>query len=295
MPTRSPHVADPSLTPFLRTEFDAADYLNYTLPALTSPSSLATLSSETQNLLGTLNTQATRLTSTLTQLTDEILRSGSRLAYQVDVLRGESISLNETLNEKLKGDIDILVAQKDINTSNVTTNGQGAENETYPGLSPSEPTHIARLRLLSDVRLRLDAVIHLFGAALAWPTPPTASSFISVSAPPTSEAEEKSKEHAEAFKAELQGHIAAGDDKAVLAKLEQLKALLGIWKGTAEEKLREKFVGEVTKIAEDRIRERDRDSDQHASPRRNTRNIAASRTQQDHHVPNTGPYLDGLI
>jgi hypothetical protein len=33
------------------------------------------------------------------QLTDEILRSGGRLAYEVEVLRGETIGLSETLTE----------------------------------------------------------------------------------------------------------------------------------------------------------------------------------------------------
>jgi len=305
MPIKSSHVADPVLAPFLRADFDPADYLNYTLPPLTSPSSLTGLSSETQTLLATLNTQATRLTQTLTQLTDEILRSGSRLAYQVDVLRGESITLNESLNERLKDDISIFVPadiKDEANglTTNGTTNVTSHENDTYPGLPSSEPTHIARLRLLSDVRTRLDSVIQLFGAAIAWPAPPSSSSssFISVSAPPASEADEKAKAHAESLKTELLGMISSGDDKGALAKVDELKNLLGVWKGTAEEKSREKLVSDLAKLTEERIREQ-RDSAVNQSPRRNvgTRARAASRAQQQqqYQPPHTGPFLDGLI
>jgi hypothetical protein len=306
MPTKSPHVADPALAPFLRADFDPAEYLNYTLPALTSPSSLASLSSETQTLLATHNTQATRLTQVLTQLTDEILRSGSRLAYQVDVLRGESITLNESLAERLKDDINVFApgATSHNQVSGTTANGNSTEtqeNETYPGLPPSEPSHIARLRLLSDVRARLEAVIQLFGAAIAWPAPPNtaaSSSFISVSAPPASEAEEQANKYAESLKVGLLNLVTTGEIKGALSKVEELKQLSGVWKGTAEEKTREKLVAELTKLVDDKMREQSSATTGNQSSRRNTqsRARAASRAQQQQHqVIHAGPYLDGLI
>src|SRR5579871_3491772 len=111
---------DDSLRPFIQSTFDPADFLNSALPPLhlaihstlsrqTNAVSLADLSSQTQSLLSQLNAQATRLTNVLTQLTDEILRSGGRLAYEVDVLRGETINLSETINDTLIPDIKLFL------------------------------------------------------------------------------------------------------------------------------------------------------------------------------------------
>src|SRR5215469_16343030 len=114
------HLSDDSLRPFIQPTFDPADFLNSTLPPLhlatynavsrqANAVSLADLSSQTQSLLSQLNAQAARLTNILTQLTDEILRSGGRLAYEVDVLRGETINLSETLNDTLNPDIKLFL------------------------------------------------------------------------------------------------------------------------------------------------------------------------------------------
>lgn len=96
------------LEPFLQPgAFDTADFLNSTLnPKL----NLSELSSQTQNLLSQLNAQTSRLTAILTQLTDDILRSGARLAYEVDLLRGEAIGLSEALNEGLQDDIALFAS-----------------------------------------------------------------------------------------------------------------------------------------------------------------------------------------
>jgi hypothetical protein len=115
---RSTYVSDPTLAPFLQSQFDPADYLNATLPSLSLSTvasrplkqgnavPLADLSSQTQDLLSQLNAHTTRLSTVLTQLTDDILRSGARLAYEVEVLRGETIGLTETLTDGVKGDIE---------------------------------------------------------------------------------------------------------------------------------------------------------------------------------------------
>ncbi|KAI0200570.1 hypothetical protein F4808DRAFT_155651 [Astrocystis sublimbata] len=115
---QSAHVSDPFLQSFLGSAFSPADYLNATLPSLqTSTSSstsslsssssvpLAELSTQAQTQLTQLNAHTTRLTSILTQLTDDILRSGSRLAYEVELLRGEALSLSETLTDTLHEDV----------------------------------------------------------------------------------------------------------------------------------------------------------------------------------------------
>lgn len=106
------------LEPFLQPgAFDAADYLNSTLnPKL----NLSELSSQTQNLLSQLNAQTSRLTAILTQLTDDILRSGARLAYEVDLLRGEAIGLSEALNEGLQDDIALFVPETTQPTDEVS-------------------------------------------------------------------------------------------------------------------------------------------------------------------------------
>ncbi|KAK7746862.1 hypothetical protein SLS53_002050 [Cytospora paraplurivora] len=134
---KSAHTSDPFLQSFLNPAFDPAEYLNATLPPLqgssspslplslssssststSSPSSasarappvpLAQLSSGAQDLLTQLSAHTTRLANTLTQLTDDILRGGSRLAYEVELLRGETLGLAETLQAEgpLRGDLE---------------------------------------------------------------------------------------------------------------------------------------------------------------------------------------------
>lgn len=88
---------DSSLRHFTEPSFDPVEYLNDQLPPLTlsasqphatrAPNSvnLADLSSRSQSLVSQLGTQNVRLSGNLTQLTEEILRSGGRLAYEVEV------------------------------------------------------------------------------------------------------------------------------------------------------------------------------------------------------------------
>ena len=117
---KSHHVNDPLLQPFLNPTFSATEYLNNVLPPLhvSAPSqttkplqslSLSELTAQTQSHITQLSAQTSRLSETLTQLTDDILRSGSRLAYEVEVLRGEALSLQDALNETLQHDIKQLL------------------------------------------------------------------------------------------------------------------------------------------------------------------------------------------
>lgn len=130
---KSAHTSDPFLQDFLNPVFDPAEYLNASLPVLQGSSSrststgrssststtannatvpLAELSTEAQTLLTQLNAHTTRLTTTLSQLTEDILRSGSRLAYEVELLRGETLSLAETLSEgPLRADLEKFVPE----------------------------------------------------------------------------------------------------------------------------------------------------------------------------------------
>ncbi|KAF1986247.1 hypothetical protein K402DRAFT_333109 [Aulographum hederae CBS 113979] len=300
---KSPHVSDASLQPFLADSFDPADYLNSVLPSLSTSSNqnqnsrpqnlpsvpLGDLSSRTQSLLSQLNAQTTHLSTILTQLTDDILRSGGRLAYEVEVLRGEAIGLSESFNDTLQVDI------KRFNPSGISTLPISPIAEDGSVRSPSiaappvvsqaptpkpssQPPDLTHLQTLTLVRARLDKVISTFGSALNWPLPPSElshgipSSIISVSAPSDSTAgndsqarEAKGKEFMDKTRSEISdllasGHIddgSEGDKYATAqAKIEELRDLAGVWKGTAEEKARLRFVESLVKLAEEKQRAR---------------------------------------
>ncbi|PQE18812.1 37s ribosomal s5 protein [Rutstroemia sp. NJR-2017a WRK4] len=286
---KSTHTADPALQPFLNPSFDPADYLNSTLPALQSSNSsqnakntvpLAELSTQTQTLLSHLSAHTTRLTTTLTQLTDEILRSGSRLAYEVEVLRGETLGLSEALTEGLHDDVVKFVpaglegelarkpttarARSSTMTIPKTPIAESANTNTN---KVADPPYIAELRTLTLVRSRLDTVIKTFGDAMSWTFPPSevsvTSSFLSVSAPePGSDAhstEEKGQQVSKQLREEIAGLLAADDPingiEAAAKRVEELKELALVWKGTAEERARNKFVESLAKMVEDRHRE----------------------------------------
>lgn len=268
---------DPSLQQFADPSFDPVDYLNESLPPLTLASSqphasrtpgavsLADLSSRSQSLLSQLNTQHVRLSTILTQLTDEILRSSGRLAYEVEVLRGNTISLADTLTERLHDDIAKLVPQV-IAVEGDTTEKKD-ETDQKPAKPASEPEYIAKLRTLNRVRARLEEVVRVFGDAMAWPLAPSeltvTSSFISVSGPePGSEGqsqEEKGQEVAKKLRAEIAELLdsGGGGEAGVAAaerRIKALRELAVVWKDTVEEKPRNKFLDSLAKMVEDRRR-----------------------------------------
>jgi hypothetical protein len=293
---KSTHVADPLLQPFLNPAFDPAEYLNSTLPSLHNSNvsqppkgsvPLAELSTQTQTLLSQLSTNTTRLTTTLTQLTDEILRSGSRLAYEVEVLRGETLGLSETLTEGLQEDVakfvpgglDQDLARKPPKSTEV--NGHARKISVAAPKTPirednpvMDPPYITQLRTLTLVRSRLDAVIKTFGDAMAWTFPPSevsvTSSFLSVSAPePGSDmhsTEEKGQLVSKKLRDEIADLLIGGDPvdgiEAAAKRVEELKDLAIVWKGTAEEKARVKFVESLARLVEDRHRDLLRDAEQ---------------------------------
>ncbi|EAA27247.1 hypothetical protein GE21DRAFT_3207 [Neurospora crassa] len=350
---KSAHVADPFLHDFLGPSFDAAAYLNAKLPPLqtsagsssssSSSSSLASRSAvnqgtttaaaavplsevslQAQSVLSQLNAHTTRLTNTLTQLTDDILRSGSRLAYEVELLRGETLSLAETLTEGLQEDVAKFVpggisipeapapAPAPATTPGGSTEGgvhqrrlsvavassqqqqqhqQPPQPETPAEVSaataeeeePQEPPHITQLRTLTLVRSRLDSVIQTFGSAIDFVFPPSeisaVSSFLSVSAPappdsfvsgsggdPDSVAstEEKGQKVLQALRDEISSLLESNQDKnnddndpikgieEAAKRVGELKELVKVWKGTAEERGRLKFVEGLARMVEER-------------------------------------------
>lgn len=273
---KSPHVADAAIQPFLQPSFDPAEYLNNTLPTLSISTTgtrgkavpLPDLSSQLQTILSQLNAQTSRLSNTLTQLTDEIIRSGSRLAYEVEVLRGETLGLTDSFENDLKKDIETFVPPvKSTDTSN--GNAEAAtENEaaTTTVHAHGEPEFLDHLRELTTVRTRLDSVIKTFGSAMQWPLAPSelslASSFISVSAPePGSDndsrsREEKGKAYTDNLKAEINDLLVSGAEgvEAANARVEELRVLADVWKGTAEEKARTRIVDTLQKSVDDKQR-----------------------------------------
>jgi len=274
-------------------DFDAAEYLNSTLPTLSFASqgsrntssshvsNLTDLSSQTQTLLSQLNAQTSRLTTVLTQLTDDIIRSGGRLAYEVDVLRGEALGLSEVVNDGLRSEIDLFTQVPAVDGDEKGTDGTDITNDT----PASEPQYISQLRMLTKVRERLDSVIKIFGEAMQWTLPPSeisiTSSFISVSAPePGSESqsrEQKGKEFSERLRAEIADVIVDAADAeagwdAAHGRIDALRDLAQVWKGTAEEKARVKFVESLVKLAEERLRDLEKGQSRITSPKRGSGN-----------------------
>lgn len=277
---KSSHVADSSVQPFLQPDFDPVDYLNSTLPPLSLSSTaqragravaLPELSSQLQTLLAQWNAQTTRLSNTLTQLTDEIIRSGSRLAYEVEVLRGETLGLTDTFETGLKKELELFVPGKSVEDEKITPPGAN-EHETGniearkdAGEAPDksiEPEFLEKLRQLATVRERLDAVVKTFGSAMQWPLAPSetslTSSLISVSGPESSDdtrtREEKGKEYAEKLRNEINDLLAIGAEglDAANARVDEMRGLAEIFKGTAEEKARLRFVESLQKTVDDK-------------------------------------------
>jgi hypothetical protein len=295
---KSSHVSDPALAPFLQASFDPAEYLNATLPLLSlsgrpvksTSASLADLSSQTQDLLAQLNAQTTRLSATLTQLTDDILRSGGRLAYEVEVLRGETIGLTDTLKDGLKEDITkflpgglALEAEAEAQEPSSRRPSEVAQQDSDAAEAPQDtaqqqqpadttPEYITSLRTLTTVRSRLENVIKVFGEAMHWTIPPSdvslGSSLISVSAPePGSDnasLEQRGKEFASALRSEIADLITGDPEEGPAkaeARIQALRDLAVVWKGTAEEKARGKFVEGLIKVAEDKQKEIEKERD----------------------------------
>ncbi|KAM0718940.1 hypothetical protein Q7P37_006012 [Cladosporium fusiforme] len=247
---------DPSILPFLNPTFDPATYLNNTLPSLSlarnpppGNANLTDLSTQTQTLLTQLNASTARLSNTLTQLTDEIIRTGGRLAYEVEVLRSETTGLTDSLESGkengLKREIELLAPARKGMVGDEDKNAQ-EEGFTPAAPSSSEPSHLPSLRELSTLRTRLDSVIRIFGAATAWPAEPAPNNN-------NSEAEsQKAKDYTEALQAEISTLLSNNDLAAAVARVEELRALAEVWKGTAEEKARGRVVEGLGKMVEER-------------------------------------------
>ncbi|KAJ3485861.1 hypothetical protein NLG97_g6735 [Lecanicillium saksenae] len=172
--------------------------------------------------------------------------------------------------------------------------GRAKEKSTEPELpvptakeangSSNEPTYVQQLRTLTLVRARIETVVKTFGDAMDFGFPPSevsvSSSFLSVSAPEPGSDQQSSEEKGQQNLKKLRDEIntllrppkdsgadpVAGIEKAA-NRIEELKELTKVWKGTAEEKGRNKFIESLAKMVEDRHKElmRELDHQQRAS------------------------------
>lgn len=297
--------SDPTLQPFLAAKFDPIDHLNATLPSLTlvpntsyatrqpQTSSLSEISTTTQSILSQLSAQTSRLSELLTQLTDEILRSGARLTYEVEVLRGDTSGLTEALTDWLWDDISKLVPSASSVVSGLPHEEEGdgrssrlrslsmraaidpkdQTSQTAESETTIDPPYITQLRTLTLVRSRLESVINTFGEAMQWTLSPSessaATSFISVSSPESSSdiqgREQKGKQVAKKLRDEISDALASNGNgpsgvKAAKKRIEELRDLTIVWKGTAEEKARTKFVDGLAIMFEDRAKALEREA-----------------------------------
>jgi hypothetical protein len=264
------------LIPLSQGQFDAVDHLNDILPslALSTQSSSATskparstqlqaVSSDVQSILSKFNAHHIRSSSELTSLTDEILRSGNRLAYEVEILRGDINSFYDLLTDRLKEDIRQFVHDE----STAENEGLEPAEEGAARNSHEDPVFITQLRMLGQVKARLEAVVAIFGEAMKWPVPPSdlsaATSLISVSAPElgvqNTEEDDKARESAKSIRREVQ-ELLDSEDGGYLAletaskRVEQFRDLATLWKGTNEEKIRLRFIESLAKQLDDRKR-----------------------------------------
>lgn len=258
---------DLTIERLLEADFDAVQFLNdtSTVPTLSSQgaaaklnkgSQLQTTFTDVQSQISKLNAYNARTSTELTILTDEILRSGNRLAYEVEVLRSDANSLFDLLSETLKEDIALFVGE----TTSAEPNNDGEIKAVN-----NDPEFMQQLRLLGHVKARLEEVIRVFGDALKWPIPPSdvsmASTLISVSAPElgvTSTVEDdKARATIRAYREQIVDLLNSegGGFEGLEAAQQRIQAyqnLALIWKGTVEEKARNRVVEGFAKLADDR-------------------------------------------
>lgn len=214
------------------------------------------------------------------------------------MLRGETLGLSEALTDGLQDDVVKFVPggleQRLARRQSRATDANGhrrrastvatprTPNREHPAfpVPVADPPYITQLRTLTLVRSRLDTVIKTFGDAMAWTFPPSevsvTSSFLSVSAPePGSDShstEEKGQEVLKKLRDEI-ADLLIGDDpvgcvETAAKRVEELKELAVVWKGTAEDKARIRFVDSLAKMVEDRHRELLREAESDAGLRR---------------------------
>ncbi|MCJ1346557.1 hypothetical protein MMC31_004775 [Peltigera leucophlebia] len=291
--TRSSQTGQSNFKDFLVPSFSPVEYLNATLPYSAPsasnkniPLSLSATVSQTQTHISSLTAQSSRLSATLTSLTDDILRISPRLTYEVELLRGEVLSLCESFSQtgELHSAISCFISQETEDSANssvkpepgtssgpndVKLSGHDVGSSHVPSKTRpadgSEPP-MADLRTLLRVRALLTQVTQIFSLALSWPMPPSllspSSALVAISAPVDPVLEEKGQAACSQIRQEILALLQEGDrleegkdgvERAV-ERVRGLRECLGLWKGTGEEKARKKFVDGLEKMVEERTR-----------------------------------------
>lgn len=294
-------------------DFDPVEFLNNSLPSLSltsqntakqsRPLQLQAASTEMQNELAKLNALNARSSAELTSLTDEILRSGNRLAYEVEVLRSDANSLYDLLSETLREDIQLFVRDEQMMPPTTTPADEVADSSS---LNNRDPEFMQQLRLLGHVKSRLEQVIKVFGDALKWPIPPSdvsmASSLISVSAPEfgvqSTAEDDKARQVIRQYREEISDLLNSEGGgyhglEAAQKRSGEFQDLALIWKGTAEEKARNRVVDGFSKIVEDRRRLLDSQSQSRRGPYDSGRSSAQPSRTGTPSIP-SGGLLGGL-
>ncbi|KAJ0302297.1 hypothetical protein COL516b_007353 [Colletotrichum fioriniae] len=249
---KSSHVADDFLQSFLDPSFDPAAYLNATLPPLQHGgyhSSRSNGNGETLSLAETMNE-----------------------TLQDDIKKFAPSGVDQEAKEAVPKAADGQERRESVGASKT---GDDEAAATEGKAETSEPPYINQLRTLTVVRSRLDTVIKTFGDAMEFVFPPSelsvSSSFLSVSAPdPGAEqhsTEEKGQQVLQGLRDEISQLLTKSEDpvkgiEKAAQRIEELKELNKVWKGTAEEKGRTKFIESLAKMVEDRHRDLMREVDQ---------------------------------
>lgn len=265
---------DPVITQLNNNHFDAVNFLNELLPSLSLPSQtgpsklnrgghVQNASTDVQTLLSKLNSHNIRSSSSLTSLTDEILRSGNRLAYEVEILRGDANNLHELLTEALKSEILSFTDNQEAEVRQIAEDEPlKSESAAIDISQKTDPDFITQLRTLGQVKGRLEAVINIFGEALKWPIAPSEISMAPSLITPelgiqTTDEDDKAQEIARTIRHDItellesEGGGYAGLEAAA-NRVEDFRKLAILWKGTVEEKARNRFVEGLARLVEER-------------------------------------------
>ncbi|KAF8456662.1 hypothetical protein BGX38DRAFT_1162462 [Terfezia claveryi] len=215
-------------------------------------------------LLSALDIQTHRLITHLQNLTDEILRVAPRLSYEVEVLRGGVVGLGEDL-EKMGSKAARFSPSASKDSADVTSAGDCGLN--------NKPEALKRLETLSTIRARLEEVIAIFGEAMNWPLPVATSesstqntnsnlgvnspSYYNLSPapspPPFIKEINKANSAAKAATktvnptAEISYFLAANLVPQARSRIQELRLLAGVFKGTIEGGIRLELVEELAR------------------------------------------------
>ncbi|KAI4196219.1 MAG: hypothetical protein LQ350_006712 [Teloschistes chrysophthalmus] len=156
--SKSTHLQDPLLLPFLAPSFSPTAYLNTSLPRpppprstttttpqpTTKPSptqnqqqqqpqsnSLTTITHQTTTHLSALSAQTSRLSTILTGLTDEILRRSARLGYEIEILQNQA--------EELVSALSLPLSSTSLPNHHTHNNGDHALEDSLRVFLPPQP------------------------------------------------------------------------------------------------------------------------------------------------------------